>query len=58
MTTLAKINVWKRGTNQYTTLPDYQIEIEDGDAYKLTSLIESITILVERMYGNGTEEDV
>ena len=49
MTTLFKIDVWKKGTNQYTSMPDYQIVIKDGDTYKLTSLIEYVTLLMEKM---------
>ena len=51
MTALCKISVWKKETNQYTSMPDYQIEIEDGDTHKLTSLIESVTLLMEEMIG-------
>lgn len=42
MTTLLKINIWKKGTNQHTSMPDYQIEIEDGDTYIIGELIEAI----------------
>ena len=57
MTTLFKINVWKKGTNQYTSMPDYQIEITEGDTYKLTSLIESVTLLMEKMIEERGKED-
>ena len=57
MTRLCKIKVWKKGTDRYTSMPDYQIEIEDGDTYKLTGLIEAITILAEEMVGKGEKED-
>ena len=42
MTTLLKINIWKKGTNKQTSMPDYQIEIEEGDSYKVGELIEAI----------------
>jgi len=37
-------------------MPDYQIEIEDGDTYKLTSLIESVTLLAKEMIGKEVNE--
>jgi hypothetical protein len=42
MTTLLKINIWKKGTNKETSMPDYQIEIEEGDSYKIRELIDVI----------------
>ena len=57
MTTLFEIDVWKKGTNQYTSMPDYQIDIKDGDTYKLTSLIESLTLLAEKLIEKGKKED-
>lgn len=42
MTTLLKINIWKKGTNKQTSMPDYQIDIEEGDSYKIRELIDSI----------------
>ena len=57
MTTLFKITIWKKGTNQYTSTPDYQIDIEDGDTYKLTSLAESITLLAEKLIKKEEKED-
>jgi hypothetical protein len=42
MTTLLKINIWKRSTNRHTSMPDYEIEIEEGDSYKIGELIEAI----------------
>lgn len=42
MATILKINIWKKGTNQYTSMPDYQIEIEEGDSYMLRELIDAI----------------
>jgi len=37
-------------------MPDYQIEIKDGDTHKLTSLIESVTLLAEEMIGKVVDE--
>ena len=57
MTTLFEIDVWKKGTNRYTSMPDYQIEIKEGDTYKLTSLIGSATDLMEKMIEKMEKED-
>lgn len=42
MTTLLKIDIWKKGTNKYTSMPDYQIDIEEGDSNMLRELIAAI----------------
>ena len=43
MTTILKINIWKKGTDQHTSMPDYQIEIKEGDSYMISGLIDAIT---------------
>ena len=57
MTALCKIDIWTKGTNEYTSMPDYRIEIKDGDTYKVTALIESLTILAEKMIERMEKED-
>jgi len=57
MSKVCEITVWKKGTNQYTSMPDYRIDIEEGYTYKVTSLIESITLLAEKLIEKGKKED-
>ena len=47
MSSLFRITIWKKGSNQYTSLPDYSIEVEDGDARKLTRLLNFIDSYLE-----------
>lgn len=53
MTTLLKIKIWKKGTNQYTSMPDYQIEIEEGDSSKIGEVIDTIKGIREKVVEKG-----
>lgn len=44
MTTILEVNIWKKGTNKQTSMPDYQIEISEGDLHKVT---DTISVLME-----------
>lgn len=51
--TLLKISVWKKDTNEYTSLPDYRIEIEEGDAYLISSILRSLDSLLGKENKKG-----
>lgn len=54
MSILLKISIWKKDTNQYTSMPDYQIEIKDGDSYIISSILRSLdSVLLEKAEGEG-----
>ena len=36
------INIWKKGTNRYTSEADYHIEIDQGETYEVSALIHAI----------------
>jgi hypothetical protein len=42
MTTVLKLKIWEKGTNQLVSLPDYRIDIEEGDSDMLRELIDAI----------------
>lgn len=42
MSTLLNINIWKKEANRFTSMPDYQIDVKEGDSYKIGELIEAI----------------
>lgn len=54
MSNLFRIKIWKKGSNQYIGLPDYTVEVEDGDARKLTRLLDSFN----SYFGDKTEEEM
>lgn len=42
MTTFLEINVWKKETNKQTSMPDYQIEISQGDLHTVSAAISAL----------------
>jgi hypothetical protein len=45
MSDLLVINVWKKGTNQHTSMPDYHIEVKSGGidyVFELVSALKGI----------------
>jgi hypothetical protein len=42
MTTLLKLKIWEKGANQHVSLPDYRIDIDEGDSDMLRELIDAI----------------
>ena len=37
------INIWKKGTNRYTSEADYHIEVDQGETYQVSALIQAIS---------------
>ena len=48
MSNLLVINVWKKGTNQYTSMPDYHIEVKSGEINYLWDLVSALKRIAER----------
>jgi hypothetical protein len=42
MTTFLKVNLWKKGTNRQIAMPDYQIEISEGDLHTVSEAISAL----------------
>jgi hypothetical protein len=42
MSNLFVMDVWKKGTNQYTSMPDYHIEISPGEINYFRDLISAL----------------
>ena len=42
MSSILVINMWKKGTNRYTSEADYHIEIDQGETYQVSALIDAI----------------
>jgi hypothetical protein len=42
MATFLEICIWKKGTNKQTSMPDYQIEISEGDLHKVSDAISAL----------------
>ena len=57
MTTIFNIDIWKKGTNRYSSMPDYQIEISEGEIAKLTELIDAIMKLADNFAKNEEEKE-
>jgi hypothetical protein len=55
MTTFLEIDIWKKGTNKQTSMPDFQIEISQGDIHTVS---DAIGALMEIAYAlkNGTKK--
>lgn len=49
MSDLFVIAVWKKGTNQYTSMPDYHIEVSPGTINYFGDLISALERIAEGM---------
>jgi len=42
MSEILVINIWKKGSDQYTTRPDYHIEVDQGEINHISNLVYAI----------------
>ena len=49
MSNLLEISVWKKGTNQYTSMPDYHIEVKSGEIDYIWDLVSALKGIAEGM---------
>jgi hypothetical protein len=55
MSDLLVIDVWQKGTNQYTSMPDYHIEVKSGEIDYVWDLISALKGIALR--SREVEED-
>lgn len=49
MSNLLVINVWKKETNQHTSMPDYHIEVKSGEIDYVWNLVRALEGIAEGM---------
>lgn len=42
MSRFLEVDIWKKGTNKMTSMPDYQIEISESDLHTVSEGIEAL----------------
>ena len=46
---MLKVNIWKKGTDKHTSMPDYQIEIDQGETYPISAMVNAINAIAQAM---------
>jgi hypothetical protein len=47
MSNLFVIDIWEKGTNQHTSLPDYHIEVKSGEINYVWDLVTALKGIAE-----------
>lgn len=56
MSNLLVIDVYKKGTNQHTSMPDYHIEVKSGEINYVWDLVSALKEIA--LGSRGVKEDV